>query len=65
MILTGRPARPWPERPVNAANKGGKDNAAPRAGFTYPRTFFRCPGQLGAASCYDKAASSASTEGTK
>ena len=39
MILTRRSARPWPERPVSAANKSGKDDAAPRGGITYPRTF--------------------------
>ena len=32
-------ARPWPERPVSAANKSGNDTAATRVTRTYPRTF--------------------------
>ena len=30
-------ARPWPERPVSAADKSGNDTAAPRPTLTYPR----------------------------
>ena len=36
-ILARRSARPWPERPVSAANKSGKHDAAPRGVITYPR----------------------------
>ena len=32
-------ARPWPERPVSAANKSGKHHPAPPGGFTYQRMF--------------------------
>ena len=32
-------ARPWPERPVSAANKSGNDTAAARQARTYPRSF--------------------------
>ena len=35
----GRLARPWPERPVSAANKSGKHNAASRHGITYSCAF--------------------------
>ena len=31
-------ARPWPERPVSAANKSGNDTAATRAAITYSRS---------------------------
>ena len=31
-------ARPWPERPVSAANKSGSGAAAPRRALTYLRT---------------------------
>ncbi len=31
-------ARPWPERPVSAANKSGKHPAATRQAVTYPRS---------------------------
>ena len=29
-------ARPWPERPVSAANKSGNDTAATRPALAYP-----------------------------
>ena len=32
-------ARPWPERPVSAANMSGKHPAPTRPARTYPRTF--------------------------
>ncbi len=40
MVMSARfSARPWPERPVSAANKSGIHNAAPRGGgATYPRS---------------------------
>ena len=37
MILARRAARPWPERPVSAANKSGSDNAATRRALTCTR----------------------------
>jgi len=36
-MLAKRSARPWPERPVSAANKSGKHHAAPRGGVNCPR----------------------------
>ena len=36
-------ARPWPERPVSAANKSGNDTAATRQA----RARARCQGQAG------------------
>ena len=36
MILARPSARPWPERPVSAANKSGSDYAGPRVGITCP-----------------------------
>ena len=33
-----RRARPWPERPVSAANKSGSDTAATRPSPTYSRS---------------------------
>jgi len=36
---TERSARPWPERPVSAANESGRHPAAPRGAGTDPRPF--------------------------
>ncbi len=33
-IFAGSRARPWPERPVSAANKSGSDTAATRQALT-------------------------------
>ena len=37
MALSRRIAGPWPERPVSAANKSGKDNASPQGGLPFSR----------------------------
>ncbi len=37
-ILTMRPARPWPERPVSEANMSGNDAAATRRAFIRKRS---------------------------
>ena len=42
-----RRARPWPERPVSAANKSGKHKAALRGVDTDPRGFLGSDGTEG------------------
>ena len=36
-IFAGSRARPWPERPVSAANKSGSDTAATRQALNHRR----------------------------
>ncbi len=51
-------SRPWPERPVSAANESGNDTAATRAAITYSRSL------SGSQQFYDFMAGAAAMDGS-